>query len=369
MDSIPVTESLRARPPVTRDYDHVSPLKKFISGSIVPQYAEPNVYPQTFSHRHLLWRAAKRAKITPKKIGATSIALYHSGAAIAGIEGNTTSLVSHQAKRITRSPSMTRRHLQASEVPTLVGRAFHVSQQRTAASFIRELGQPVVARPPLTQTGQSAALDVRDEHELTDAWDVMADACKHLPVVEQQIDLEAYRSGLVIRVFVAGEEVHAAVVRVPLYVVGDGNSTVGELADAEIGRRKEHNYLADRGPEITDEFLHDAATSRREVLPDNEVKLLTKRPDVDNGWGLSIDVLDRLNSSLKTLAVDAMWAIPGLPVAGIEVLAPSLDSPEGAAVLGIQPDADLAEFRFPAYGQGRNAHHSVMAQILSRQPK
>lgn len=338
-----------------------SPTKRFIEEFIEIGQAELNSYTKTLLHEALLLRAARRAKLTPKKIGSRRYALYQAGVAVAGIDGGLVSTVSHQARRVTNSVSLTRRYLATSGVPTVKSKVFHVSQVKVAAEFFMESQQPALLRPFRSTAN---AHEVRSTGELMTTWSLMAETCSHLPLAEREIEFTSCPPGVTIQAYVVGEDVHAALAHVPFYVVGDGISTVGELADAEITRRKQYPYLAGRGPEATDGFLRGVRCLREDVLSSGQVRVLTSEPNVTSGWGLTVDVLDELHPSLEALAIDAVWAIPGLPFAGVKLTTPALTSSDRAAVVEVTPEADLADFRYPAFGRGRTVHFHIMDHIL-----
>lgn len=58
-------------------------------------------------------------------------------------------------------------------------------------------------------------------------------ACSELAAPRQQVDAETFLPWVPLRVFVVGEEMVAAVARVPLYVMGHGAQTALERAERE----------------------------------------------------------------------------------------------------------------------------------------
>lgn len=76
---------------------------------------------------------------------------------------------------------------------------------------------------------------------------------------------------------------------------------------------------------------------------------------------------DRLSAELTTLAINAAWAFPGMGASAVDILTPTLGSADQALVAGLEPEADLREFRYPAYGKARYPNLEIMRRIAGSQ--
>lgn len=353
--------------------DHPSPVDRFIAEHIEPRYDDLHSWPHKYSHLYLLYRAARRKKIRMKKITESQRVLFHSGVAVGGVEEGVTSLVSHQARRVCRSKSLTKRYLRASGLPTPAGKVLHQSQYNAAVRYWEKLGRVATVRPSRGDSSGGVTVGVRFEGDLREAWQKAIRSLPESPPegsgsADQQIIVEESKEGLDLRTFVVGEAVVSAVVRIPFYVVGDGVSSVGELADAEAARRPEGSYLADRTPEITEELLSEVGLSRAFVRPHGKIQHLTPLADVAHGGALFVDVTEQLTEEVRQLAVDGLWAIPGLEAAAVDLLTPSLSSRQDALVMEVSPDASVTDFRYPDYGKCRQPQDFLMEQVLRHAP-
>lgn len=365
-------ETLPPERPAVELGERVSPTDRFIAEHIEPRYSDLRDWGHKYSHIYLLYRAARRKKIRMKKITDSQRILFHSGVAIGGVEDGVTSLVSHQARRVCRSKALTMRYLKASGVPTPDGRVLHQSQYSTAVRYWERLGRRATVRPSRSGSGRGVTVGVRFEGDLREAWHK---AVMNLPQPDaegsssdQQIVIEAVQSGLDLRAFVVGEAVVGAIVRVPFYVVGDGISSLGGLADAEAARRPTESHLAERTPQVTDELLSEVGLSRAFVPARGALHHLTPLADTEHGGALFVDVADQLPETLKQLAIDGLWAIPGLEAAAVDLRVPDLTSTEGALVGGVSPDASVTDFRYPDYGKYRQPQDALMEQVLRHAP-
>lgn len=338
----------------------------FIAEHIEPRYDELNTWPDKHSHLYLLDRAAKQLKIHVKKLSKSHQVLLHSGVAVGGLEDGVTSLVSHQAHRVCRSRALLKRYLRASGVPTLRSKVLHPNQFQTAIRFWEHLGARVNVKPLDRPLDQRSTVGVGNQRQLRLAWELAARRRPSSPEIEQQILIEEFREGLDVRAFVVGEAVAGAIARIPFYILGDGVSTIRELAEAEVQRRPRRTYLSSRTPqEITEDLLSPMGLHKEQVLPRGAIQHLTPYADSAGGGALYVDVTELLGSQLRQLAIDGMWALPGLDAAAVDLLVPELWSAREAAVTNIVPEADLTDFRYVDYGSPRRVHADIMRQVLS----
>lgn len=354
--------------PSSKEAPNRPPLETFILEEVEPQRGELNTFSAAKGHIRLLLDAARRRKLRVQKIGWTNLstfALHRSAAPVAGIYGNLTTLVSHQALRATRSRELTRQCLVLSQIPHLPGKTIHVSQPKAAVSFMERINQPVSMRPSARAIHKGISARLSTEDDLAHGWERAASACAKLPVIKQQIDVEAFLPWVPVRIFVVGENATAAVARVPLYVVGDGIQTLGQLAAAELKRRNAPAFLDSLKGVTAAGLLTARQLDPEAVLSDGELQLLSYDRSGQQGQGWNIDVLEHLSEELTELAVNAMWAFPGLGAAAVDILTPSLSQAEGAVVAGVEPEADLREFRFPAFGASRFPNRAIMDRIAA----
>lgn len=116
------------------------------------------------------------------------------------------------------------------------------------------------------------------------------------------------------------------------------------------------------------ELLAPAANSstlplRAYAVGRETISLLAVVPDEDGGI-LTVDVTDRAAEEIRSLAVDAMRAIPGLFAAAVALEVESLDSAEGAQVVGIDETASIVPHHFPGLGTGRPVADAIAEQML-----
>src|SRR5699024_8730318 len=102
---------------------------------------------------------------------------------------------------------------------------------------------------------------------------------------------------------------------------------------------------------------------RAYVVGPEAVSVLAIVPD-DTGRSLSVEATDVVSDELRTLAVDAMRAIPGLLCAAVTLQTPSVDSAQGAEVVDIDEAASIIPHHYPQVGRGQPVADAIAEQIL-----
>ncbi|WP_022872422.1 hypothetical protein [Nesterenkonia alba] len=341
-------------------------VEDFVRTVAEPKRGNLNQWSSTKNHTKLLLDSARRQKLGIKKIGYTRATMYslsaNSTTTVGGIYGKLTTLASHQAYQTTRSPNLRRGCLAASGVPHLAGKSFHVTQETAAQAYFQQLGSPVtlsISTPKL----RSEEHNLRTARELSQAWQVLAEKSSSLPTLKQQIEVEAHYPALLLRAYVVGEDVVAAIVRLPLYVRGDGQTPLLDLVEAELARYASCQYLNPAEERTAGQIIESLNLHPESVLRQGEIHLLADTPPSRETPAWTFDVLDIVSEDLQALAVDAMWAFPGLSATAVDILTPSVNSAEGSVVATLDPAADLEPFRYPAFGTQRFPNRAIMERM------
>ncbi|NDK33181.1 hypothetical protein [Nesterenkonia haasae] len=336
----------------------------FITDSITPQRHSRNIWQNPQNTVDIFLEDARsRRRIIAKKV-TTGFRFIRGGKTIGGLDSGITTLVSHQALRASRRPQVMRHYFAASDVPCLPADTYHVSQFTVAQRNLPTGDMPVVVRPASPRVRSGATTTLVQRENFTDAWETAAQACHALKPLERFIEIQEYRQGLQLRIYVVGEEAVAALVRIPFHVVGDGLLTIRELVENELQEWRKCNYLSRREPTLPDVITRLGSIPDDVPLP-GEVRLESQVSDFGRGEGISIDVTDQLDAELAELAVDTMWAFPGLAATAVDILAPSLENSSDAVVVGIDPTADLGEFLYPTFGRSRRVTLRILDHMIA----
>ncbi|WP_460690822.1 hypothetical protein [Nesterenkonia suensis] len=342
-----------------------SPTRQLIADLADVDWSAPREFSSALSAGRQLASAARRKKVTRHDVQHGFRTFTLNGGVIGGLHQRTHSLVSDQAKRACRARPLATRHLELMEVPTPASRAFSVSAVTEAVDHVASLDGPVVVRPGTGESGIGVSWGVETEEDFRLAWEY-ARAARTSPLHRSvELVVEQHVAGMDVRTYVVGEKVVAAIARLPLFIVGDGRSTVRRLVDDAVAARSRNAYLAKHPPEVDDEALAELGLEASAVLASGEMRDIsgTSHP---MGGGITVDVTAELSPAHCELAVEAMWALPGLRAAAVDLLVPSLGASEGAVVTDLSDEADLSVHRYPSHGTIRRPADAVLEQMILR---
>lgn len=120
--------------------------------------------------------------------------------------------------------------------------------------------------------------------------------------------------------------------------------------------------------QVDTECLAQQNVSYTSVPEDGAVVLLNDKVNVDQG-GEPIDVTAVLAPEIQELAVRAAQAIPGLIIAGIDLLAESPATDTSAVVLRANAAANISLHHIPAYGARADVAGAIIDQMIASSPR
>ena len=238
-----------------------------------------------------------------------------------------------------------------------------VEDEEQAVDVAKELGWPVVVKPLDASHGRGVLTNIASEKELRLA-------CRDARKFRDEIIVERFLEGHDFRFLVISGKFICAAQRVPAFVVGDGSHTIAELvAETNLDPRRGigHEKVLTR-IEIDDSTL--ALLARRglaptSVPPAGETVSLKSTANLSTG-GIARDVTDLVHPSNVHL-VERVARIVGLDIAGIDVIAPTVEKPLAEVGGGIVEVNAAPGFRMhvaPAEGTPRDVAGAVVDMLF-----
>jgi D-alanine-D-alanine ligase-like ATP-grasp enzyme len=315
-------------------------------------------------HRALIQDAANDRGLTSKVDGRTTD-FYDGALKVGGMKGWVPSLVTREAWLVCKFKDMTKQVLEAAGIPTPVGVSLDADQIDEALAYLGAAPGPLVLKPTVGSGGDGITCGITTEHELREAWDAAALSMSAKPrTMVPRLVLEDFLDGVDVRVFVVGDHVAAAATRINCHVVGDGRQSIAELVDEKMEWRQRHATLLNHDMEVDHGLLARAGLTVQDVPADDEVVVLNGLANVHRG-GEKVDVTELLHPDLQQLAIDAVRAVPGLGVAGVDLFAPDVRSPDDVVVLELNVGANLRIHNAPTYGYPRNPAVDMVDEMIA----
>ena len=209
-------------------------------------------------------------------------------------------------------------------IPVPRGTVIQYLDELSAA--IEEVGGfPIVIKPLDGNHGRGISIDIKNQQEAEEAYDLASAASKTRSVI-----VERYYKGSDHRILVINGKVAAVAERIPAHVVGDGRSTIEELIEItnqDPNRGDGHanvltkitidktalNVLEKQGYELTSILVH------------GEIAYLRATANLSTG-GIAVDRTDEIHPENVWIAQRVAKLI-GLDIAGIDVVTEDIRKP------------------------------------------
>lgn len=265
-------------------------------------------------------------------------------------------LVSNQAVEIGADKATTKRYLEKANVPTPKGKKFNgeISNQEII-DYAEKLGFPLVIKPIDGSFGEGITANIANISEFTEALKYTRHQQNYKNIiVEKHITGEDYR------LYVVGDQVVSAVHRTPPYVVGDGKSTIKKLIKIKNKKRLANPHLASRLIDIDREvinLINRSGYTLKSILKKGEHLLLRSKSNLSAG-GDAHEKLDQLNDRIKSIAVEAVKAIPELHHGGVDLIIAQDQS--YATVIEINATAHIGSSLFPGEGKAKDVPAAII---------
>lgn len=304
---------------------------------------------------------AKRQGISVFRLDDYNIVQLGEGKYQKRIQASLTSHTSVIATELAGNKKVTKLMLRENGIPVPQGTV--ATKFSSVLEDAHELGYPVVLKPYDGHHGKGVTINIKNDEQLKEAFD-RAKEISHRVIVEKMV------SGRDFRILVVDGRFIAAANRIPAYVKGDGQHTIKQLIEIENrnprrgpGHENVMTYLGIS--EVTQGLFAERGIDENTVLPPGEVFHLERTANLSTG-GSAIDVTHRVHPANKFM-FERVARIIGLDVAGIDVIAPDLDTPlaqNGGVVIEVNAAPGLRMHISPSEGKSRNVAEPIINMLF-----
>lgn len=209
-------------------------------------------------------------------------------------------------------------------IPVPRGTVIQYLDELSAA--IEEVGGfPIVIKPLDGNHGRGISIDIKNQQEAEEAYDLASAASKTRSVI-----VERYYKGSDHRILVINGKVAAVAERIPAHVVGDGRSTIEELIDITNRDPNRGDGHANVLTKITIDktalnVLEKQGYELTSILAQGEIAYLRATANLSTG-GIAVDRTDEIHPENVWIAQRVAKLI-GLDIAGIDVVTEDIRKP------------------------------------------
>ncbi len=245
-------------------------------------------------------------------------------------------------------------------IPVPQGQVCHSFEEALEAAHY--IGYPVATKPLVGNHGRGVSTDINDDAALREGYD----AARHR---HETVVVEQYVKGEDHRLLVIDGKLVAAARRRPAHVVGDGESTLDELVQAENrdprrGVGHENLLTQIHLDEQSFRLIHQQGLTLESVIPKDEIVWLKSTANLSTG-GTATDVTDDVHPEVR-YAAERIARLIGLDIIGIDLLAESLARPleeQSAGVVEVNAGPGFRMHISPTHGQGRDVGRAVVDML------
>ncbi|WP_261134183.1 cyanophycin synthetase [Bacillus sp. Marseille-Q3570] len=307
-----------------------------------------------------IFKAAYERKIPVEQLKNDSILRLGTGRKQKRMEATMSSQASFLAVEYACDKVMTKSLLEDVCIPVPEGCV--ISSETELLQEAKNLEYPLVLKPVDGHQGQGVLTNINTEEELIAAYNHHKDTDK--------VILERYYTGDDYRFTVVDGRLIAASLRLPPYVVGNGNDSIRTLIEKENEnplRGDGHEKPMTKIPinESVENYLRQAHLNLDSILDKGRIVNVLGNANLSTG-GLAIDVTDKIHRSYKEIAETSARAI-GLDIAGVDMIIQDITAeyrPGCAAVLEVNAAPGIRMHHYPSSGIPRDVGGAIVDYLF-----
>ncbi|MVT27462.1 ATP-grasp domain-containing protein [Nesterenkonia alkaliphila] len=273
-------------------------------------------------------------------------------------DGARSNLNSVLASRCTRYKDVTSRLLLNYGVRAPENVAFQHHQVLEAWAWAAQK-TPVVVKPPNEGMGSSVHVGITEFAEFEEAFTAVS-------AISDDVLVERFIPGVEHRVLLVYGKVAAVARRVPANVIGDGASTVSELIEEKNRLRTESQNPVHYQIPVDEVVTRELGKQQLnlDVVPEQGRQVWLRPNSNVHSGGDGVDATDDLSPEEVELAENVARAIPGLRLAGIDMLLPREGQGSEPYVLEVNSTPMMTGHHFPWVGQSRDVAEILVASMF-----
>ncbi len=303
---------------------------------------------------------ADRRKIPWTRLGNSTIRFGY-GKNQATVQATITSKTSLLGVEAAGDKYETKKKLEKAYIPVAEGKACNNTDD--LMEIISDLGYPLVIKPLDANQGKGATIDIRDDQQALEAF-------AHAQQYSRYVLVERYITGHDFRMLVINGKFVAAARREPAHVHGNGTCNIEQLVEYVNSDPKRGNGHDKALTKITLDHDSLGLLKRKGYTPQSiptrdEVVYLKSTANLSTG-GTAIDVTDEVHPENIFLA-ERVAGVMGLDICGIDIMAPTLQSPlrqNAGVVIEVNAAPGFRMHLEPSEGKPRNVASAVMDMLF-----
>jgi cyanophycin synthetase len=332
------------------------PIRDYVD-RISAAYYENKLGPST----EAIFEAAKRAKIPAERIGSDSLIRLGTGSKQKFVQATISSQTSYLAVENSCDKQATKDILLASGLPVPKGTV--VSSIEEIFQAADKIGYPLVTKPLNGRQGHGVVTNIKNREEL-----IGVTACLNMDGREYIV--ERYFEGSDFRLLVVDDRLIAASLRIPPFVIGNGEDSILRLIEKENdnplrgeGHEKPMTKIPVNSAVIC--FLEKQGFTLDHIPQMGEIVQVVGNANLSTG-GQAIDVTDEVHPSISEIAIHSAKAV-GLDIAGIDLISRDISAPfnnKTSAIIEVNAAPGIRMHHYPNKGKKRDVGKAIVDYLF-----
>lgn len=264
--------------------------------------------------------------------------------------------LSNEVLNICDNKHLTKEHLRAHNIRVPKGeKLLKDTEPDKLDQLANKLTYPVVMKPVSENAGKGVFSNIINKTMLFETFAYLTNELGYKEVL-----LEEFIEGEEHRVLTVGKEVVGVVKRVPANIEGNGKSSIRELIQTKNKSKQKNPVIYKKKIEIdreVEEQLSHAGYKLSDILEKGKRLYLRSKSNISTG-GDPIDVMDNIDPSVIEMGEKVAEAIPGLEVAGIDIIINPKTNEKAVIEINTRPMIGLHVF--PMEGQPRDVVKAIV---------
>ena len=261
---------------------------------------------------------------------------------------------------------LTKQLLDNQNIPVaLGGKVFNIIDLLKTAENI---GYPVVLKPQYGSKGNGIYLNIKNENDLIKSYNNLKDKFKDI-LIEKHVEGNEYR------VCIVNYKVVAVSLRIPPFVIGNGNDTLKELIeninkDPLRGEDHEKPLTKIKIDEQLILYISKINLSLNYIPKKDEKVFLRENANISTG-GIAIDCTDDICYENINYCVNAAKAL-GLDICGVDICAKDIRkdiAKTKGVIMEVNAAPGIRMHHFPSKGVQRNVGKAIINMMYGKNPK
>lgn len=308
-----------------------------------------------------IFKAAYEKNIPVERIGDDSLLRLGTGSRQKYVQATISSQTSNIAVENACDKSLTKSILKGCGLPVPEGEIAHSIEEIFETAD--RIGFPLVIKPYNGRQGQGVITHIKNKDELFNVINCLEAYVKKY-IVERHIEGHDYR------MLIVNGELIATSLRLPPYVIGNGNETIRRLIEKENRnplRGDGHEKPMSKIPLTHTVTCYLEKTNRTldSIPKQGELVQVAGNANLSTG-GKAIDVTEQVHPTIKKMAIAAAKAI-GLDIAGIDFICEDISMPlndSRTAIIEVNAAPGIRMHHYPSEGEKREVGKAIIDYLF-----